>query len=102
MGHVQRIKASFETDYSIHWGSLTFFNNSMILLNISLFFATGLVKQGYYFTYLSLLALVVVQLMILVPVAKLGSLRYYLVALLLELVSCYFIVASVVFWIQNQ
>jgi len=99
---IKRIKKQFGKDYSIHWSSLTLVNNSLILVNISLFFVTELVKQGYYFTYYSLFFLALVQLCILIPVGLTQNIRFYLMTLILEFIGIYFIIASVVFWLGTQ
>ena len=71
----------------------------MIILNISMFFLTGLVAQGYYFTFISVCCLGVVAVGILIPVTCICRLWYYWIYLFIELVGLYFLVSSIVYWV---
>ena len=66
-----------------------------------MFFLTGLVAQGYFYTFYSLICLGVVGIGSLVPTALIRKLWYYWLFLLVELVGLYFFVASLVYWVEN-
>ena len=69
------LQAHFESQNGICWMKLSRFSALLIILNISLFFATELVtRQGYYYTYFSLLALSIVEFALLVPLGLVGKL----------------------------
>ncbi len=44
----------------IFWSNLARVNNLLVIMNISMFFLTGLIAQGYYFTFISLTCLGIV------------------------------------------
>lgn len=91
----------FAKQKEIYWSSLSHATNLLIILNISLFFVTELVtKHGYYFTYFSLLSLLIVQCGLLLPLGLLGRLWYYCVFLCFEIIAIYFLVSSVWFWVE--
>ena len=70
----------------------------MIILNIRLVFATELVtRQGYDYTYYSLLAVAFARL---VPVGLMKKLWYYNVFLAAEFIALYFLISSVWFWVR--
>ena len=95
------LKFEFAADYSHFWSNLSRFNNLLIIVNISLFFLTGLVAQGYYYTIYSLLCLGGVGIAAVVPTALIRRLWYYGVFLTVEVVGLYFLVASVAYWVSN-
>ncbi len=91
----------FEKQMAIHWANLSRTTNLLILLNISLFFVTELVaKQGYFYTYYSLLLLIFVKIGLLFPLGLLNRLWYYCVYLVFETSAIYFLVASIWFWVK--
>ena len=49
-----RYHLAFVNDHVLLWGNLSRLNGLLIILNISMFFLTGLVAQGYYYTFYSL------------------------------------------------
>ncbi len=96
----QRMSAAYRQDLGIYWSNLLRVNNLMVILNISLFFLTGLVARGYYFTFISVGLLSLVALSTLIPLPCFRRLWYYLVCLGIELMAFYFLVSSAVYWIQ--
>lgn len=97
----QRRKHTFHEEHVLYWSNLSRLNNLLIIINISMFFLTGLVARGYYYTYYSLMGLGLVALGLLIPTSRVRCLGYYLAFLLIELVSCYFLIASIVYWVRN-
>ena len=73
----------------------------MVIVNISMFFLTGLVAKGYFFTFYSLICLGVVGVAALVPTLLIRRLWYYWIFLIVEFIGLYYLVASIVYWIQN-
>jgi hypothetical protein len=49
--YFKRQRLSFEADYAIFWNNLSRLNNLIVVINISMFFLTGLVAKGYYYTF---------------------------------------------------
>ena len=73
----------------------------LIILNISLFFVSNLVNTaGYFYTYYSLILLGLVEFGMLLPLGCLDRLSYYFMYLVFLIVAGYFLIASVVYWIQ--
>jgi len=71
-------------------------------MNISMFFLTGLVAKGYYFTIYSLICLGVVGMGVLVPTRLIRRLWYYWIFLGIELSGLYYLVASIIYWVRNS
>lgn len=84
------------------WANLSRLNNLLIILNISIFFLSGLVAQGYFYTFFSISCFAVVAILMILPTPALGRLWYYLLCLLIELVGLYFLVASIVYWVRTD
>ena len=84
----------------IFWANLSRFNNLLIILNISMFFLTGLVARGYFYTFFSIGCFALVAILMILPVPFIGRLWFYLVNLLIEFVGIYFLVASIIYWVQ--
>jgi hypothetical protein len=97
-----KLEQAFAAYLGVLWPHLSRFNNLMIITNLSLFFLTGLVQKGYYFTFLSMGCFTLVALMILIPTPFLGRLRFYLLSLFFEFLGLYFLVASIIYWIQHE
>jgi len=57
--------------------------------------------KGYYYTFLSLICLGVVGVGTLVSTVLIRRLWYYWVFLLVELVSLYYLVNSIAYWVIN-
>ena len=71
-------------------------------MNISMFFLTGLVTKGYYYTFYSLICLVVVGMGVLVPTRLIRRLWYYWIFLGVELSGLYYLAASMIYWVKNS
>ena len=99
----QCLENRFAPNAETHWGHLSRLTNLMIILNISMFFLTDLVtEQGYYYTYYSLLFLVLAAIGPLMPIGLLDRLWYYLIFLLSESLGIYFLVASAWYWVRTN
>jgi hypothetical protein len=96
-----RYHLAFVNDHVLLWGNLSRLNGLLIILNISMFFLTGLVAQGYYYTFFSLGCLGIVGFLTLLPTPLIRNLWYYLVVLAVEAGGAYFLIVSVVYWISN-
>lgn len=91
----------FFSDYRvILWANLSRLNNLLIIVNISMFFLSGLVAEGYYFTFYSIGCFAFVAILSILPVPLIGRLWFYLLNLLIELVGIYFLVASIIYWVR--
>ena len=95
------ISRRFEDHMNLYWMNLSRFSTLLIILNISLFFLTELVtRHGYFYTYFSLAALLVVEFGLLVPVGLAHKLWYYAFYLCWEGVALYFLISSVWYWVR--
>ena len=83
------------------WGSLSRQNNMFMVANISLFFLTGLVNKGYFYTFISLGCLAIAGVGMVVPVPVFARLWYYSTCLAFHLVGLYFLVSSVWYWVHT-
>ncbi|MDJ0783638.1 MAG: hypothetical protein QNJ22_16805 [Desulfosarcinaceae bacterium] len=92
---------AFITDHAVFWANLTRLNNLLVILNISLFFLTGLVAKGYFYTFISLICLGTVSLATILPTPLIRRLWYYGICLMAELVGIYYLVNSIVYWLIN-
>ena len=79
------------------WGNLSRLNHLPVIVNISMFFLSGLVAKGYFYTFYSLVCLGVVAVGVLVPTTLIRRLWYCWIFLAIELSGLYFLVASVVY-----
>jgi hypothetical protein len=95
------LEGSFKEHLAVFWANLSRLNNLLIILNISMFFLTGLVSMGYFFTFFSIGCFSIVALLTIVPVARISRLWYYLLTLFFEFAGMYFLIASIVFWLQT-
>jgi hypothetical protein len=91
----------FNADHAIFWANLTRLNNLLVIMNISLFFLTGLVAKGYFYTFISLTCLGLVSIASIFPTPLIHRLGYYVIFFLFELVGIYFLVNSIIYWIRN-
>ncbi len=96
-----RLDESFRNNKVILWASLTRLNNLLIILNISMFFLSGLVARGYYYTFFSLGCFSVVAILTILPVTLINRLWFYLFNLLFELVGIYFLITSIIYWVNT-
>lgn len=92
---------AFDADHVNFWSNLSRLNNLMVIMNISMFFLTGLVAKGYFYTCYSLLCSGVVGVGILVPTTLIRRLWYYWTFLIVEFLGLYFLVASVIYWVEH-
>jgi hypothetical protein len=99
--HYSKIESVFDADHVNYWSNLSRLNNLMVIMNISMFFLTGLVADGYYYTFFSLFFLGVVGVGILVPTILVRRLWYYWLYLIIDLAGLYFLVASLIYWVKN-
>ena len=94
---------SFEKQMTLHWNNLSRSTNLFIILNISMFFLTGMViNNGYYYTCYSLGLLLLVEIGLLIPLGLLNRFWFYLTFLAVELLALYFLVASIWYWVANN
>ncbi len=96
-----KTEASFKTHMVIFWANLARLNNLLIILNVTLFFLTGLVAQGYTYTFISIGCFGVVAILMIIPVPFVNRLWFYLLNLTIELIGIYFLVASVIYWVRT-
>ena len=92
---------SFDADHVLFWSNLSRLNGLLVILNISMFFMTGLVANGYYYTFYSLIGLSVVGIGMVVPTALVRRLWYYLVFLVFEGIGFSIFAASIIYWIRH-
>ena len=98
---IEKLQHAFDTDHVNYWSNLSRINNLLVIMNISMFFLTGLVAKGYFYTCYSLVCLGVVGMGVLVPTTMIRNLWYYWIFLVVELSGLYFLVASVIFWVKH-
>ena len=96
-----KTETSYEKYMVIYWANLSRLNNLMIILNISMFFLSGLVSRGYYYTYYSIGCCFLVAILAIIPLSLINRLWFYLVNLLIEFVGIYFLTASIIYWVRN-
>ena len=96
-----KLEHAFDADHMHFWANMSRVNNLLVIMNISMFFLTGLVVQGYFFTFYSLICLGIVGLGSLVPTTLIRKLWYYWMFLAVELIGLYFLVASIFYWVAN-
>jgi len=95
-----RIDESFKNYMVIFWANLSRLNNLLIILNITMFFLSGLIAQGYFYTFYSIGCFAFVAILMILPVPFIGRLWFYLLNLLIEFVGIYFLVASIIYWVR--
>lgn len=96
-----KLSDAFNADHVLFWSTLSRQNNLVVIMNISMFFLTGLVSKGYYYTFYSLACAGGVAVGILVPTTFTRRLWYFWLFLILELAGLYFLVASVIYWVNH-
>ena len=96
-----RLEKIFRANHANFWSNISRFTNLLVLMNISMFFLTGLVEKGYYYTFYSLLCLGTVGIGVLIPTKLIVKIWYYWIYLSMELLGLYFLVASILYWIRN-
>jgi len=95
-----RIDESFRNHMVIFWANLSRLNNLLIIVNITMFFLSGLIAQGYYYTFYSIGCFAFVAILMTLPVPFIGRLWFYLLNLLIEFVGIYFLLASIIYWVR--
>jgi len=95
------IDMSYEKYMVIYWANLSRINNLMIILNISMFFLSGLVSMGYYYTFYSIGCCFLVAILTVIPLPFINRLWFYLVNLLMEIIGIYFLTTSIVYWVRH-
>jgi hypothetical protein len=98
----EKLEKAFDADHVVFWNHISRINNLLVIMNVSMFFLTGLVTKGYYYTFYSLIFLGVVGVGVLVPTTLTRRLWYYWIFLIVELLGLYFLVASVIYWVVNN
>ena len=98
----EKLEKAFDADHVIFWNHISRLNNLLVIMNVSMFFLTGLVTKGYYYTFYSLICLGVVGVGILVPTALTRRLWYYWIFLIVELSGLYYLVASIIYWVASN
>jgi hypothetical protein len=96
-----RIEEFFKDNRLILWANLTRLNNLLIIVNISMFFLTGLIAEGYFFTFYSIGCFAIVAVLTILPVPFISRFWFYLVNLLIEFAGIYFLVASIIYWVRT-
>ncbi len=96
-----KLSTAFDADHVNFWSNLSRVNNLVVIMNISMFFLTGLVAKGYFYTFYSLACSAVVAAATLVPTILIRRLWYYWMFLIFEILGFYYLVASVIYWVQN-
>ena len=64
-----------------------------------MFFLSGLVAQGYYYTFYSLICLGVVGIGVLIPTTVTRCLWYYWFFFGVDMLALYYLVVSVIYWV---
>jgi len=96
-----KLEESYRNYLVVYWANLSRLNNLLIIINISMFFLTGLVSKGYFYTFYSIGCFSIVAILTIIPSPQLSRLWFYLFNLVVEFVGIYFLVASVVYWVRN-
>lgn len=97
-----KLQLLFSSHQALYWSNLSRLNNLLVIVNISMFFLTGLVARGYFYTCYSLICLGIVGMSAIVPTQLAGRLWYYWIFMLIEILGLYYLVASVLYWIENN
>ncbi|MCB1758940.1 MAG: hypothetical protein KDI68_04050 [Gammaproteobacteria bacterium] len=94
------LDTAFQKHITVYWANLSRLNNLLIVLNITLFFLTGLIARGYFYTFYSIGCFSVVAILSIIPAPWIDRLWFYLVNLALEFVGLYFLLISIVHWVR--
>lgn len=98
---IEWLAESYDKYLVILWSNLSRLNNLFIILNISMFFLSGLVSQGYTYTFYSISCFLTVAILTILPVAYVGRLWFYLLNCFIVVVGIYFFIASIAFWVST-
>jgi hypothetical protein len=96
-----RLDESFGNNKVILWANLSRLNTLLIVLNISMFFLSGLVARGYFYTFFSISCCGVVAILTILPSTFINRLWFYLLNLLIEFIGIYFLLASIIYWVNT-
>lgn len=96
-----KIEMSYERYIVIYWANLSRINNLMIILNISMFFLSGLVSRGYTYTFYSIGCCFFVAVLTVIPMPVIHRLWFYLINLMMEFMGIYFLIASIIYWVRH-
>ena len=96
-----KIEMSYEKYMVIYWANLCRDNNLLIILNISMFFLSGLVSSGYYYTFYSIGGCFLVAILSIIPLSFINRLWFYLLNLMVEFGGIYFLAASIIYWVRS-
>jgi hypothetical protein len=99
---VEWLDESYKKYLIIFWSNLSRLNNLFIILNISMFFLSGLVSRGYTYTFYSVSCFLIVAIVTILPVGFVGRLWFYLLNLFIEFVGIYFFIASIAYWVETS
>ena len=95
------MEMSYQKHMVIYWANLSRINNLMIVLNISIFFLTGLVSKGYYYTFYSIGCCFILSILTIIPSRLIRRLWFYIVNLMIEFVGIYFLATSIIYWVRT-
>ena len=96
-----QLEESFQKYLMIYWANLSRLNSLFIILNISMFFLSGLVSRGYTYTFYSISCFFIVAVVMILPVGFVGRLWFYLLNLAIEMIGIYFFMASIAYWVRT-
>lgn len=99
--HTAKSAQIFSANQASYWSNLSRFNNLVVIMNISMFFLTGLVDRGYYYTFYSLICSGIVGVGVLIPNKRITKIWYYWIFLSIEFFSIYYLAASIFYWVKN-
>lgn len=90
-----------DLELSLKYQNVSRFLTLLIILNSSVFIVTGLVQgYRYYFPLIAIAICLVEEILLMFPLIRLNSSRWLWALNISTLVSLYFTVASVVYYIQ--
>jgi len=91
----------FENNLTLFWGNLSRLNNLLAIMNISLFFITGLVSHGYYYTFFSLILIGITGTGLIFPCTLVRHLWYYAFFVMTEFFALFFLASSIVYLVRT-
>jgi hypothetical protein len=66
-----------------------------------MFFLSGLVSKGYYYTFYSIGCCFFLAVLSIIPLTFVNRLWFYIVSLLIEFVAGYFLSVSIIYWVRT-
>lgn len=77
--------------------------NMMVILNITLFVTSGLVKGlEYFFPIIALVIFCLLSLVLIFPLTNIQGLRTYWIIFIAFLIGTYFTIASIVYLVEHE